>query len=308
MKIKYVFVLSVLALMVSGVDIGRAAENPPRIVVSIQPLKALIDQVITGVGEAENLINPGVSPHDQRLKPSDMRRMVSADIVFWVGPELEQTWQKPLGNLKDKVRVVQVMKIQGLHKKYVRKAGIWDGSGSTGKAAYDPHVWLDPENAKTIIRAIARALGKTDPERIEIYRKNADQAVKAIGEMDAEIKNILAPVRNIPFAVYHDAGQYFETAYGLDNVGTITDAFENRIGTAGMTRFMGTLKTRNIACMLYEPGPVPQLLQTIQQSGITMQIRAFDVIGSEVKPGIGFYEKMMTGLARTVRACLSPKQ
>ena len=69
----------------------------PAVVVSVAPIHSAVSAVMQGAGEPELLLNPAASVHDYHLKPSDMRRLAKADVLFWGGPALESFLQKPLG-------------------------------------------------------------------------------------------------------------------------------------------------------------------------------------------------------------------
>src|SRR5512134_3448441 len=82
------------------------ADGPPRVVATIKPIHSLVAAVMQGVGEPRLLIAGGASPHTYQLKPSDARALQNADVIFWVGQDLERFLEKPLASLPKTARVI----------------------------------------------------------------------------------------------------------------------------------------------------------------------------------------------------------
>ena len=84
-----------------------------------------------------------------------------------------------------------------------------------GVLSFDPHVWLDPENAKAMAAAVAAELAKADPANAATYTANAEAFARSLDALSAAIAAELAPVKDKPYVVFHDAYQYFEKRFGL---------------------------------------------------------------------------------------------
>ena len=75
------------------------AEEGPRVVATVKPVHSLVSGVMAGVGTPELLIDGAQSPHTFSMRPSDAQALENADIVFWMGPEIETALLRPLANL-----------------------------------------------------------------------------------------------------------------------------------------------------------------------------------------------------------------
>ena len=98
----------------------------PKVVASIKPVHSLAAGVMQGVGEPRLLVSGGASPHEYSLKPSDTRALSEAQLVFWIGPDLESFLVKPLNNVKDRVRAVALLDAPGMMILPLRKGGAWE--------------------------------------------------------------------------------------------------------------------------------------------------------------------------------------
>lgn len=112
------------------------------VVASIQPVHSLAAGVMQGVGEPRLLVIGGASPHHYSLRPSDARAIAEADVVFWIGPDLENFLVKPLTNAKSKVRSIALMEASGVTVLPLRTGGAWnahrhDHAEPAGKPDHD---------------------------------------------------------------------------------------------------------------------------------------------------------------------------
>ncbi|MBC7137055.1 MAG: zinc ABC transporter substrate-binding protein, partial [Oceanibaculum nanhaiense] len=221
--------------------LGSAQAQPaPKVFVTVKPVHALVAGVMQGVGEPYLLLKGGESPHSYTLKPSDARALSESALVFWVGESLETFLEHPLETLGKQARIVELAEAKGIETLEGREGGAWESHEAAhdhdkkhdhshdkkhAHAAHDGidgHLWLDPHNAEAIVTVAAEALAGIDPANAAAYRDNAQKMVERIEALDAELTAQLAPVKDRPYIVFHDAYQYFEAHYGLKAVGSIT--------------------------------------------------------------------------------------
>ena len=91
-----------------------AVASPPKVAVDIAPVHSLVAQVMTGVGEPDLVIQPGASPHEYTLRPSEAEALSSADVVFWVGEELTPWLETPIKNLAGSATRVTLLEVSGI--------------------------------------------------------------------------------------------------------------------------------------------------------------------------------------------------
>lgn len=287
---------------------GNAHADGPRVVVSIKPVHAIVAAVMAGVAAPELLVKGGGSPHTYAMRPSQARSLNNAELVFWVGGNLETFLRKPLSALAGKARLVKLMAIEGMTLYPTRAAGAWERHAEqapqdTAQGALDAHVWLDPANAKRIASAAAAALTETDPANRAAYAANAERFAARIDALDAELRAALAPLKHVPYAVFHDAYQYFEQRYGLNAVGAVTISPERRPGARRLRRIRATIRAFGARCVFHEPQFEPALLQNVVE-GTGARVGVLDPLGAELEPGADAYFALMRGLARGLAECL----
>jgi zinc transport system substrate-binding protein len=170
----------------------------------------------------------------------------------------------------------------------------------------DPHVWLDPDNARVIVQALAQRLAALDPEHAQTYRQNAEAAVQRIAQVDAEVAETIAPVKDLPYIVFHDAYQYFEAHYRTNAVGSITLSPDRKPGAKRLTEIRAKIAELDARCVFREPQFAPDLVQTVVED-TNARIGTLDPLGVDHTAGPEAYPKTLRDLAANLRDCLSPK-
>jgi zinc transport system substrate-binding protein len=170
----------------------------------------------------------------------------------------------------------------------------------------DPHIWLDPENARVIVQALAERLAALDPENAETYRQNAEAARQRIAEVDAEVAQQIAPVADEPYVVFHDAYHYFEAHYGTNAVGSITLSPDRKPGAQRLAEIRGKITELDARCVFREPQFAPDLVETVVEN-TEAEIGTLDPLGVDHAAGPDAYPRMLRDLAVDLTDCLSPK-
>lgn len=288
-----------------------AALAAPNVVASLQPVHSLAAGVMQGVGQPRLLVAGGASPHDYSLRPSDARAIAEADVVFWIGPDLEHFLVKPLRNAGSKVRNVALLEAPGVTVLPLRTGGVWEahsdeddhGHSHDHKADHDAHLWLDPVNAMAMTRRMAAALGEVDPGRQADYERNGAALIERLNQLNERLALRLAPVRNQPYVVFHDAYQYFERRYGLNAVGSVVLDPEQRPGAKRVAEIQTRIRDRGVRCVFSEPQFQSALVQTVI-AGSPARSGILDPLGAEIPPGPDAYFQLLEGLADALRDCL----
>ena len=203
------------AILVLAAATARA--EAPKVVVTIKPVHALVEGVMAGVGTPQLLVPPAATEHSFSLRPSDARALQEADVVFWVGEDLESFMAKPLQALPRNARVVELSEAPGMTLLENREGGAWEAHDDQGhghkhghkhdaKKAHahgetDMHLWLDPDNAARIAAVAAETLGAVDPANAARYAENASEIGRNLAALDEELRALLAPAQGRPFIV-----------------------------------------------------------------------------------------------------------
>jgi len=170
----------------------------------------------------------------------------------------------------------------------------------------DPHVWLDPDNARVIVEALADRLAALDPAHAETYRQNAEAARQRIAEVDAEVAEQIAPIADTPYIVFHDAYHYFEAHYGLNTVGSITLSPDRKPGAQRLAEIRGKITELDARCVFREPQFAPDLVETVVEN-TNARIGTLDPLGVDHAAGPDAYPQTLRDLATDLSDCLSPK-
>lgn len=290
-----------------------AVLTTPQVVVSIKPLHSLVAGVMLGVGEPQLLVKGGGSPHGYMLRPSEARALANAELVVWVGPQLESFLEKPLATLGRQARQLELAEELKPYLLPLRQGGKWerhqhktekaadhhepaDSHGKDEHTENNPHLWLDPLLAIRIVDLTAAALSEIDPANRNQYESNAAQMKIRLTNLHTELKSKLAPVQDVPYIVFHDAYQYFETAFGLNTVGSLTIDPERKPGAKRIIEIRKKISESNARCVFSEPQFEPRLVATvIEGSGARNGI--LDPLGADLPVGSESYFQLLNNLA-----------
>ena len=169
--------------------------------------------------------------------------------------------------------------------------------------AYDPHAWLSPDNAAVWLNIIAAALSAADPENAGKYYANAAAGREELRALSEEINAVLDPVRGKNFVVFHDAYQYFETAFDVPASGAISFSDASDPSPARIAEIQSRVADEGIACVLSEPQFNPNLVATVMD-GTPANTEVLDPLGVEIEPGPGLYPQLLRNLANALADCL----
>ena len=122
--------------------------------------------------------------------------------------------------------------------------------------------------------------------------------------MDAEIESALAPLRDRPYIVFHDAYQYFEARYGLTPVGAFAVNLERKPGARHLARLRKTLKANAVRCIFTEPQFEPRQISAVT-GGADIRIAELDPLGATLEPGPELYMTLLRDNAAALRDCLA---
>ena len=122
------------------------AQAEINVVASVKPLHSLVSGVTEGVQKPDLIVKGAASPHTYSLKPSQAKQLEEADLVFWMGHELESFLEQPLEAIATKAKVVELIDSQGLKRLDMREGGAFDdhghddhGQGEHSEEGHDDH-------------------------------------------------------------------------------------------------------------------------------------------------------------------------
>ena len=314
---------------------GGAHADTPQVAVDIAPVHSLVARVMEGVAVPDLIIQPGASPHEYSLRPSEAAALQASDLVFWVGPGLTPWLADTIETLAQEASVTALSKLDGTVKLEFRESAMFevhdhddhsghddhadhdghddhddhdDHDGTAGHdehdhGAYDPHTWLSPKNAMTWLNAIAGQLSSVDPDNAGIYFANAAAGRAEIELLMGDVTAILDPLRNGRFIVFHDAYQYFEQDFNFPASGALSISDASDPSPARIAEIRDRIAEQGIDCVLAEPQFNPGLIATVLD-GTDAQTGILDPIGSDLEPGSALYPDMIRNLAKALASCM----
>lgn len=301
----------VLFVFLTFAGLSPAASAAPAVVVTIKPLHSLVAFVLRDVASPALLIPAAGSPHGFALRPSQARELQEADAIFWVGPGLERFLVRPLETLPRRARIVALLPaVSGIP---YRAGAVWSGKseGHDGHAhghrhdddRTDPHFWLDPVRAKAVIPEIVRVLAEIDGANAARYEANGKALANGLDRLHARIDATLAPVRDVPYLVFHDAYQYLEARYRLTAVGAVALDPEIPPGARHLAGIRRRAVQGGVRCLFGEPQFSPSLLKTVARES-AVRVATLDPLGVSIEAGPDAYFRIMEAMADSLAACL----
>jgi len=292
------------------------AASDIKVLVSIKPFHSLVSAIMQGVSEPLLLINGNNSPHSYALRPSSAENLQQADLVFWGGEILEGFLTKPLQSLASRARLVSLQETAGLRLLPLRSGLGWqkhetdstnDHSAedeTTSTSGTDPHIWLDPYNAKIISAKIVEILTAMDPQNAQSYRINGEKYGLRLELLDRKLKAEMTKVAETPYMVFHDAYQYFEKRYQLNVIGAVTLHLGYGSSVRRLKTVRKTIKKEKIRCIFSEPQFSPKLLQTVT-AGTNVKQGTLDPLGAGLESGPELYFTLLNNLSHNISSCLN---
>ncbi len=330
--------LGASALAISLAMSGWASASELNVVTSIRPLHSLLANVTGGIITPKNLVPANASPHDYALKPSDAQALQNADLIFWVGDELESFLAKSITALPQDAKVIslsaqddrfnllptrEVSLDDHAHEEHeddhtheehaheehgdhddAHEEHAHDEHEDHAHGDVDLHLWLDIENAKHFVELAATELSTADPENSALYQQNAVQTLEKLDALDAGIRDQLAELKDKRFVTFHDAYQYFETQYGLQNAGTVTLSPETKPGAKRLTDLQAHLSADQISCIFSEPQFDAKLID-LAVEGTSVKKAVLDPLGAQLEDGAELYFNLMRDMGNSFADCLA---
>ena len=306
-----------VCLLLITFSLSFAAHADVRVLTSIKPLQLIAAAVQDGVGQPEVLLPPGASPHHYALRPSDVRRVREADLLYWIGADLESFLPRVLaGRNKPSVAVQDVPGMslrhfgeseaqhtehQDDHADHAHAADQHDHAHRPG--SLDAHLWLLPANARVIAGKIATDLAHADPVNAARYQANAKAFSERLDALDQRLKSRLNGLAGKPYFVFHEAYDYFEAAYGLKHAGVFSVLGEVQPGAQHVAAMRERLQQAGPSCVFSEPPFRPRLAQTLT-AGLPVTLAELDALGGALPVDAKGYEALLENMAGELAGCL----
>jgi len=258
-----------------------APSEDGELLVSVRPL-ALIAREIAGEDLPVRVLIHSGDPHHYAPGVSDRAALERAQLVVWLGPEMESVLAKQLALLPAE-RQLQLLGA--------------DGYEFRGATETDTHLWLRPRNAAVMAGHIAERLAELQPQRADVFRERARDISREMANLQKVLDRALWGYREVPIVVTHDAyGHFFGSA------GVATKALSGTGRGGHGARALLELRGAGDGCLF---GEVPENDRDRQLAeNLDLRYAALDPLGSRLLAGAG-YRELIEQLLAQARACLA---
>ena len=300
-------IFSVFVAFIASFLLIGPAQAEVKVLTSIKPLQLIAAAVQDGVAVPEVLLPPGASPHNYALRPSDVRKVQSVDLLYWIGPDMEGFLPRVLNGRK--LPSVAVQDLPGLKLRHFAEDNhshaeeTDDHDHDHRPGSLDAHLWLSPVNARVIADKMAADLSTADPANAQRYQHNAKAFDERLDALDQRLKKRLAGVEGKPYFVFHEAFDYFEDAYGLKHAGVFAVAAEVQPGAQHVAAMRTRLQEVGKTCVFSEPPLRPRLAETLV-AGLPVKLAELDALGGYTPATAQGYEQVLEKLGNDLAGCL----
>ena len=336
--------LPIILFILSFFSFFSSVNAEIKVVASIKPIHSLASYLMDGVSKPKLIVDGYASPHGFSLKPSHAKMLQEADIVFWVGEDIENFLVKPLGSIAKNAEKIELLDIKGLKKLKFRERNVFEGHddhghkeddhddhakkedghddehkdehghdddhkkdghdehGHEGHAhgEFDPHIWLDPLNAKVILKEMTKHLVENDQKNASVYKDNLKKANKDLDKLVKQVKSELS--KDFKSIVFHDAYQYFETRFKVNVLGAFTVNTDVLPGAEQLKEIREIIEHDKVTCVFSEPQFNPDIINAVAKD-MNISTGVLDPLGATLTPGKNLYFDLIKNMSKSFKGC-----
>ena len=241
-----------------------AGDGRLRVLTSFYPMYDFACKIGGDCIDVTNMVPSGTEPHDWEPSTNDLKNLEKADVFIYNGADMEPWADDLLVSRSDTLRVVEAsenVELRTTDGEHEHAHEHEDADHHHGD--FDPHVWLDPENAKIEMEAIRDALCAADPENSTVFQSNYEKYAAELDALDAEFREKLAPLPNRTIVVAHEAFGYLCDAYGLTQVGIEGLSPDSEPDPGRMAELIDFVREHSISTIFFEELVSPKVAEAI---------------------------------------------
>lgn len=268
--------------------LGTSANAETRVVTSIAPIQGLVSEVMAGIGAPELLLDSPTSSHHFALRPSQAHAIAQADVVFYVGMNLEP-WLENALEASGGSLYISLGNLPSLNRL----------PSHDDEATFDPHMWLDPANTLLWLDIIAGILGVADPINKDAYLTNLEIARADVIAGSTATQRALADLSEVEIIVTHDSLQYLATAFDLNIIGAFSDSDGLAAGARSVSQLLNTFGPQT--CVVEDTSHPSKIVGNLPDgiAHVSVDPMGYDALGST-----GYYSTMLSNITTSLLDCL----
>lgn len=277
-----------------------------RILTSIKPLELLVRAIATEDMQVSTLVPPGASPHNYSMRPSKRQALEEADVIFWVGPQMETFLNRLLTGNEFGERSVTLMEHDAegdLDHGGKNHDNHGHGHDHDHEEGEDPHIWVDPHMALTMAETIRDTLVQRNKANKAALDANLDAFRVSLTAKEKQIRKQLEPLKGVSLFAYHSAFTRFAEHYNLNIAGVLTLNPELSPGARHIAEVQNSLRSANHPCLLTEPQFNRQWWHSIT-SGLDVRLSTWDPLATDIAANAEGYVAYQQSIADATLKCL----
>lgn len=342
---KKAVVLGVLVLVAVGVALwfSGARDRTERIldnlkdvesvsvVATFYPIRELAAGVVGDMGEVSAVVPAGIEPHDYEPSIGDIKKIYDADLFLLNGAGMDAWAEKLMPDLESKGvpalrladKVILLKSEEGSEHEHEEEGSEHEdehatesvepvGMGSMAEdehehehGEWDPHFWLDPISAKSLVYAISEALSQRFPEKRSQFEMNAEQTVQKLEALDIEYRTGLAACSKKEVVTSHDAFRYLAHRYGFATHALAGISPEEEPSPKRLAELAAEVKEEGIKYIFFETLVSPKMAETLaRETGAeTLVFNPIEgVTAEESATGVDYWSLMHDNLSALRKA------
>jgi zinc transport system substrate-binding protein len=293
---RYLAALVVVLAVIGAVAPSAMAASKRSVVAAFYPVAYAAQRVGGNRVTVTNLTPAGAEPHDLELTPSQIDKILDADVVLDLGHRFQPAVEKaakqrggPTVSLLDTLPI-------GAAGKMVKEGDA---------TALDPHVWLDPVLMQDLVRQVQRSLTRADPKGRAVYMRNADQFVVELDALNARYAQGLATCDRKLIVTSHEAFGYLAHRYGLRQEGVAGISPDAEPDAQRLGQLADLVKQQGVTTVFTETLVSPRIADTLaREAGVkTDTLNPLEgLTDNEVSHGANYVTVMNQNLEKLRRA------
>jgi len=260
------------------------------IATTVRPLQLIAESIVGESGTVTSIVGRQDSPHQFVLTPSDRLAIASADLLIWIGPELEVYLADFLNDESRSGSIITVLENPALTIHKINDK-------------IDAHFWLNSDNGIALAKEIKDRLIEIDQAQAAQYQSRFESFVAEIETTNRDLTERFSTSHN-NYLVYHNAYQYFERQFGLQHSVALLADPETQPGIQHILRTRELVENSMPNCLLVEPESSMELVTTLTD-GMDIRTVSVDHLGYDVLPSDNPYRQLLLQVAESFESCIN---
>ncbi len=301
----FLLLLSLIILSCQPAKETGVADNKLKVMATIFPLYDFARIIGGDKINVTMLLPPSTDAHHYELKPDDIIKVCKSDIFLFTNFEMEQWAYKIIQESAENPRMLVVEAGAGV---FLLPLNEDDQENKDYK--FDPHIWLDLDNAQKIVDNIAKSFVKKDQRNSDYYLKNAAEYKLKLAALDRKYNAELAKCRaKTIFHAGHWAFAYLAKKYNLEYIAAYNASTESEPLPQNIFSLIEQIKKQKIRYIFYEDLTAPRMAQTIAKetgAGLLKLRNGHDISKDDMKKGLSFLSLMEENLKNLKKGLSCP--